>query len=241
MRRSLFSSGGDGGAPSALRLAVREAGTDRAAEGTQSDSPQPLPAAACLRHSSCVLLPAVLSHEVRAERYNVLLTVPMWSLMRPAQIRSTGDAICLRGVCKRPWLQLETTSEAVRRGWSWSRKQCLPPWGARSQGTRDPGPMQSSRSSGQPGPSVCPSSGAVEGPDAVRRGGFGSSGVGRLVGNSIRLTVAGACCSQAAANVTNHCSKSASSRPERGECWLESEKRTQMFLVLVPVHWRGSR
>lgn len=70
----------------------------------------------------------------------------------------------------------------------------------------------------------------------MQRGGFGSTGVGSLVRNSIRLAVAGACRLRAAANVTNHCSKSVCGHLER---WLKPEKRTWMFLVLTLVPRRA--
>lgn len=73
----------------------------------------------------------------------------------------------------------------------------------------------------------------------MQRGGFGSTGVGSLVRNSIRLAVAGACCLRAAANVTNHCSKSVCGHLEHVERWLKPEKRTWMFLVLTLVPRRA--
>lgn len=40
-------------------------------------------------------------------------------------------------------------------------------------------------------------------------------------------------------SVTTYCSKSASGHRELDQCWLESEKRVQMFVVLAPIPQRA--
>lgn len=73
----------------------------------------------------------------------------------------------------------------------------------------------------------------------MQPGGFRSTGVGRFFRNNIWLAVAGVCGSQAAASVTTYCSKSASGHRELDQCWLESEKRVQMFVVLASIPQRA--
>lgn len=50
----------------------------------------------------------------------------MWTLLLPAQIGNTRYVTYLLGFCKLPRFRLEAASEAVRRGWSWSRLKAAP-------------------------------------------------------------------------------------------------------------------
>lgn len=149
----------------------------------------------------------------------------MGTALLPAQMGNTRDVICLLGFCKLPPFQPETASEAVRRGWSRSREKAAPSSsGCLLSGDEGPRP----RVEQSPVGTACVFWSVL--PGAKQEDSGALAWAGWFESAFVWQQQACAAYEQQRMSLTT-----APLLLPVVECWLESGKRTQMFLLLAPV------